>query len=202
VATSAYGSRRTTILARSRTTSARCPSSPSTSRKFTDGRGYSIGRLLRDRYAYRGELRAVGDVLRDQCSRLPNADSMRSHSRGDRDAAAACRLSGDLHEVYATTSRTPSRGFPATEGQQHPLKPHVPTVRRIARGSRGDILGSAARYDARPRCRSRCFSLLPLAQRDWLVACARRPRHLHRRATFSDGFRLRDAKARRPPPRC
>ena len=34
--------------------------------KFTDGRGYSIARLLRERYAYRGEIRAVGDVLRDQ----------------------------------------------------------------------------------------------------------------------------------------
>ncbi len=34
--------------------------------KFTDGRGYSIGRMLRDRYGYTGELRAVGDVLHDQ----------------------------------------------------------------------------------------------------------------------------------------
>ena len=33
---------------------------------FRDGRGYSIGRLLRERYGYEGELRAVGDVLRDQ----------------------------------------------------------------------------------------------------------------------------------------
>ncbi len=34
--------------------------------KFTDGRGYSIARLLRERLGYRGTLRAVGDVLRDQ----------------------------------------------------------------------------------------------------------------------------------------
>jgi uncharacterized protein (DUF934 family) len=34
--------------------------------KFTDGRGYSIARLLRDRHRYAGELRAVGNVLRDQ----------------------------------------------------------------------------------------------------------------------------------------
>ena len=33
--------------------------------QFTDGRGYSIGRLLRERYGYTGELRAVGEVLRD-----------------------------------------------------------------------------------------------------------------------------------------
>ena len=34
--------------------------------KFTDGRGYSIARLLRERHGYTGELRAVGDVLLDQ----------------------------------------------------------------------------------------------------------------------------------------
>ena len=34
--------------------------------KFTDGRGYSSARLLRDRLGWRGELRAIGDVLPDQ----------------------------------------------------------------------------------------------------------------------------------------
>ncbi len=34
--------------------------------KYTDGRGYSIAQLLRRRLGYRGELRAVGHVLRDQ----------------------------------------------------------------------------------------------------------------------------------------
>jgi uncharacterized protein (DUF934 family) len=33
---------------------------------FTDGRHYSTARLLRERYGYDRELRAVGDVLRDQ----------------------------------------------------------------------------------------------------------------------------------------
>ncbi len=33
---------------------------------FTDGRGYSTARLLRERHGYKGELRAVGDVLQDQ----------------------------------------------------------------------------------------------------------------------------------------
>src|SRR5689334_23277513 len=31
--------------------------------RFTDGRGYSIARQLRDRHGFRGELRAVGWVL-------------------------------------------------------------------------------------------------------------------------------------------
>lgn len=34
--------------------------------KFVDGRGYSTASLLRQRYGYTGELRAVGDVLHDQ----------------------------------------------------------------------------------------------------------------------------------------
>lgn len=33
---------------------------------FADGRGYSQARLLRRRYGYDGELRAVGDVRRDE----------------------------------------------------------------------------------------------------------------------------------------
>ena len=34
--------------------------------QFTDGRGYSHARLLRERYHYAGELRAIGDIQRDQ----------------------------------------------------------------------------------------------------------------------------------------
>jgi uncharacterized protein (DUF934 family) len=34
--------------------------------KFRDGRAYSQARQLRERYGFRGELRATGDVLRDQ----------------------------------------------------------------------------------------------------------------------------------------
>jgi uncharacterized protein (DUF934 family) len=33
---------------------------------FRDGRAYSTARLLRERYGFKGELRAVGNVLRDQ----------------------------------------------------------------------------------------------------------------------------------------
>jgi uncharacterized protein (DUF934 family) len=34
--------------------------------KFRDGRAYSQARQLRERYGFRGELRATGEVLRDQ----------------------------------------------------------------------------------------------------------------------------------------
>ena len=37
---------------------------------FADGRGFSIGRLLRQRYGYKGQLRAIGKPIRDQLSYL------------------------------------------------------------------------------------------------------------------------------------
>jgi uncharacterized protein (DUF934 family) len=36
--------------------------------KFRDGRAYSSAVLLRERFGYRGQLRAVGEVLRDQAA--------------------------------------------------------------------------------------------------------------------------------------
>jgi uncharacterized protein (DUF934 family) len=36
--------------------------------KFTDGKSYATARLLRERYGYKGELRAIGDVPRDRVS--------------------------------------------------------------------------------------------------------------------------------------
>lgn len=33
---------------------------------FTDGRAFTSARLLRERFAYTGEIRAIGDVFRDQ----------------------------------------------------------------------------------------------------------------------------------------
>lgn len=34
--------------------------------KFADGRGFSTARLLRERYSYKGEVRAIGPFIRDQ----------------------------------------------------------------------------------------------------------------------------------------
>ncbi|WP_373084243.1 DUF934 domain-containing protein [Zhongshania sp.] len=34
--------------------------------KFADGRGFSYGRELREQHGFRGELRAIGDFMRDQ----------------------------------------------------------------------------------------------------------------------------------------
>ena len=34
--------------------------------KFRDGRAYTSARLLRERFGYQGQIRAVGDVLQEQ----------------------------------------------------------------------------------------------------------------------------------------
>lgn len=41
--------------------------------RYADGRLYSIARLLRDRHGFTGEIRAAGDVLRDQVPLLARA---------------------------------------------------------------------------------------------------------------------------------
>ena len=79
--------------------------------KFTDGRGYSIARLLRDRYNFRGELRAVGDVLRDQLFALSECGFDAFAVREDRDPNEALSGFDDFSGVYATTSRTPQPWF-------------------------------------------------------------------------------------------
>jgi len=58
---------------------------------FTDGRGYSIARLLRERYKYTGELRAVGDVMHDQLFYLARCgfDSFQIKDNKDAEAALA-----------------------------------------------------------------------------------------------------------------
>jgi uncharacterized protein (DUF934 family) len=55
---------------------------------FRDGRAYSQARLLRERYGYRGDLRATGQVLRDQFVFMLRAgfDSFEVKKQSDADA--------------------------------------------------------------------------------------------------------------------
>ncbi len=63
--------------------------------KFTDGRSYSHARLLRDRFNYRGELRALGDTLRDQLFFMQRCGIDSYQIREDKDAQDALKgLSG------------------------------------------------------------------------------------------------------------
>jgi uncharacterized protein (DUF934 family) len=58
---------------------------------FKDGRGYSQARQLRERYKFAGELRAAGQILRDQFLFLVRAgfDSLEVKKSADADAFAA-----------------------------------------------------------------------------------------------------------------
>ena len=59
--------------------------------KFTDGRCYSHARILRERFAYRGEIRAVGDVLRDQLFFMQRCGIDSFQVREDKDAQDALK---------------------------------------------------------------------------------------------------------------
>ena len=68
--------------------------------KFTDGRGYSLGRLLRERYGFKGELRAVGDVLQDQLFYLQRSGFNAFAIRADKNIDAALKSLNDFSETY------------------------------------------------------------------------------------------------------
>jgi uncharacterized protein (DUF934 family) len=57
--------------------------------KFTDGRSYSSARLLRERHAYSGEIRAIGDVLQDQLFFMKRCGIDAYDIRADKDIEAA-----------------------------------------------------------------------------------------------------------------
>lgn len=75
---------------------------------FVDGRGYSIARLLRERFGYAGELRAIGDVQRDQLAYLAQAGFDAFAVRADRDIDDAVKALADFTDGYqSTVRRTP-----------------------------------------------------------------------------------------------
>jgi uncharacterized protein (DUF934 family) len=73
--------------------------------KFADGRGYSLGRLLRERYRWRGELRAFGDVGRDQLLFLERAGFDCFELREGGDARAALAAFGELPDAHPAFRR-------------------------------------------------------------------------------------------------
>lgn len=68
--------------------------------RFTDGRGYSTGRLLRERYGWRGEMRAVGDVQRDQLFYLARCGFDAFVLREGEDPVVALGALDDFSERY------------------------------------------------------------------------------------------------------
>jgi uncharacterized protein (DUF934 family) len=67
---------------------------------FRDGRAYSQARQLRERYGFRAELRATGDVLRDQFLFLIRAGFDSLEVKKDADAAAFAEAVGRYSVFY------------------------------------------------------------------------------------------------------
>ncbi|KCZ52341.1 DUF934 domain-containing protein [Hyphomonas pacifica] len=84
--------------------------------KYTDGRGYSQAQLLRRRFNYAGELRAVGHVLRDQIFYM---------NRSGFDAYETARA--DLHQVLEALNEYTEVYQPGAAGQ-------VPVFRKRHKG--------------------------------------------------------------------
>ena len=68
--------------------------------KFADGRGYSIAHHLRVRLGYRGELRAIGDVLRDQLFYMQRVGFDAFAPRADKDIHEALKGLSDFSLSY------------------------------------------------------------------------------------------------------
>ena len=72
--------------------------------KFADGRGYSIAYHLRARLGYRGELRAIGDVLRDQLFYMQRVGFDAFATRADKDIHEALKGLSDFSLSYQASS--------------------------------------------------------------------------------------------------
>jgi uncharacterized protein (DUF934 family) len=75
--------------------------------KFGDGRGYSIARLLRERHGYRGELRAVGAVTRDNLQLLEQCGFDAFLLREGEDPGEALAAFGEIGESYQGNALEP-----------------------------------------------------------------------------------------------
>lgn len=70
---------------------------------FSDGRGYSIAFNLRTRLGYDGELRAIGDVLRDQLFYMQRVGFDAFATREDRSIDDAIKGLTDFSDAYQTS---------------------------------------------------------------------------------------------------
>jgi len=70
---------------------------------FADGRGYSIAYQLRARQGFEGELRAIGDVLRDQLFYMQRVGFNAFATRPDRSIDDALKGLTDFSDTYQTS---------------------------------------------------------------------------------------------------
>jgi len=85
--------------------------------KYGDGRGYSIARLLRERYGYKGELRAVGVVARDHLQQMERCGFDSFLLREGENAQDALAAFDDFSEAYQANAAQPAPLFRRRSGR-------------------------------------------------------------------------------------
>ncbi|MEZ5788375.1 MAG: DUF934 domain-containing protein [Xanthobacteraceae bacterium] len=97
---------------------------------FRDGRAYSQARLLRERYGFRGEVRATGDVLRDQFLFLTRAgfDAFEVKKEADADAFADALARFSVVYQPGADERISAFRRRLSGGVQRDLTPHREAV--------------------------------------------------------------------------
>lgn len=78
---------------------------------FADGRGYTTARLLRERYGYTGELRAIGDVARDHLLNMQRCGFDAFDLREGEDEAGALAAFDELPVAYQASVVEPQPMF-------------------------------------------------------------------------------------------
>jgi uncharacterized protein (DUF934 family) len=77
---------------------------------FTDGRGFSYGRALREQFDYKGEVRAIGQFIRDQLYHLSRC-GFDAYALETSDPHAALGSLNDFSDAYQASMRQPLPRF-------------------------------------------------------------------------------------------
>lgn len=72
--------------------------------KFADGRGFSLATLLRDRYNFNGEIRAVGGFIRDQLYLLSRCGFNAFKFPDNTDLSEVAKSLEDFSETYQVSA--------------------------------------------------------------------------------------------------
>jgi uncharacterized protein (DUF934 family) len=88
--------------------------------KFGDGRGYTKARLLRERFHYKGELRAVGEVLGDQLFYMLRCGFDAFQLVDGKSVEAALRCFDDFSVTYQAATDDPRPLFRRARRGQAP----------------------------------------------------------------------------------
>ena len=72
--------------------------------KMADGRAFTQARLLRERYGFKGEIRATGDILRDQLFYMQRCGINGFEIREDQDISSSLKAFDEMTVTYQPAS--------------------------------------------------------------------------------------------------